>query len=74
MREECVRASAHTFTMLVLTRRSNESIHIGDDIKVKILSIDRNQIRIGINAPDEYNIVREELINREEQNQEKANG
>ena len=48
--------------MLILTRRSGESIIIGDDVKVTVLSIDRNQIRIGIDAPEEVDIVREELI------------
>jgi len=47
---------------LILTRRSGETIIIGDDVKVTVLSIDRNQIRIGIDAPEEVDIVREELL------------
>ena len=50
--------------MLVLTRYQNQSILIGQDIKIKIVDIARGQVKIGIEAPDEINIVREELLNR----------
>lgn len=50
--------------MLILTRRCGESILIGTDIEVAVLSIDRNQVRIGICAPDYVDIVREELMRR----------
>ena len=52
--------------MLILTRRSGETIIIGDDVKVTVLSIDRNQIRIGIDAPEEVDIVREELLREDD--------
>lgn len=49
--------------MLVITRRVGESFYIGDNVKVTILDETRNQTRIGIEAPLDVNIVREELLN-----------
>ena len=48
--------------MLILTRRPDESIIIDGDIKLKILSVDGNQVRIGFEAPDDVVIMREELL------------
>jgi carbon storage regulator len=48
--------------MLVLCRKLNERIMIGDDIVVTVVKIDRNQVRIGIEAPREVRVYREELI------------
>ena len=48
--------------MLILTRRIGEQLLIGNDIKVVVLSIKGNQIRIGIDAPDDVKIMREELL------------
>lgn len=48
--------------MLVLTRRVNESIVIGNDIVVTILEIQRDAIRIGIKAPHNVEINREEIF------------
>lgn len=48
--------------MLVLTRRNGESIHVGDDIKVTILDVGRDSVRIGIDAPRQTRIHRAELI------------
>ncbi len=50
--------------MLVLTRRPGESILIGDDIEVRIIKIQGNQARIGIAAPRDVNIRRDELERR----------
>ena len=50
--------------MLVLTRRIGESVHIGDDIQVVILSSKNNQVRIGIAAPKEVPIHREEIYSK----------
>jgi carbon storage regulator len=47
--------------MLVLSRKSGERILIGDDIKITIVRIGPNSVRIGVDAPDQYSIVREEL-------------
>lgn len=49
--------------MLILTRRPNESIVINDDIYLTILGIKGNQVRIGITAPREVKIYREEVYN-----------
>jgi carbon storage regulator len=48
--------------MLVLSRREGESILIGDDIRIIVTSIHRGCIRIGIEAPVEVGICREELL------------
>lgn len=47
--------------MLVLTRNAGETLYIGDDIKVTILSNNGNQVRIGIEAPKEIPVHREEI-------------
>ena len=48
--------------MLVLSRKLDESIIIGDDIKVKIISIERGIVKLGIDAPKNISIVRNELL------------
>ena len=47
--------------MLVLSRKLGEKIVIGDDIVVTVVKIDRNQIRIGVEAPHEVPVYREEI-------------
>ncbi len=56
--------------MLILTRRAGESLMIGDDVNITVLGIKGNQVRIGVNAPKEITIHREEVYLRiqEEQN------
>lgn len=50
--------------MLVLSRKIGEILKIGDEIEVQILDVNRGQVRIGIAAPKQVNIVRTELLNR----------
>lgn len=47
--------------MLVLTRKSNQSIMIGDDIEISVLAIMGEKVRIGIQAPREVPVFREEV-------------
>ena len=49
--------------MLVLSRKAGERLLIGDDIAITIVRIGPNSVRIGIEAPRDMNIVREELCN-----------
>ena len=55
--------------MLVLTRKPNESLIIGEDIKVTILGIRGNQVRIGIEAPPNVSVDREEIRERKDSGQ-----
>ncbi|MEG0036694.1 MAG: carbon storage regulator [Victivallaceae bacterium] len=48
--------------MLVLTRKKEQKIRIGKDVKITVLKIQGNQVSIGIEAPKNMQIVREELI------------
>lgn len=47
--------------MLILTRRVLESLFIGDDVTVKVLGVKGSQVRIGIDAPDNVIVLREEI-------------
>lgn len=51
-------------TMLILTRRRGEAIFINDDIEIRVLGIDGNQTRIGIEAPKNMAVHREEIKRR----------
>jgi len=49
--------------MLILTRRNNERIFIGDNIVLSILTIEGNRVKVGIDAPKDVTILREEIKN-----------
>ena len=60
--------------MLVLTRKQNEAIQIGEDIEIKVLGIEGDQIKLGIDAPKSVDIHRKEIyLDIQEQNNEAAN-
>ena len=53
--------------MLILTRKVGESVLIGDGIKVSVLAVKGNQVRVGIDAPKDVSVHREEVRERLEE-------
>lgn len=50
--------------MLILTRRVGETLMVGDDVTVTVLGVKGNQVRIGVNAPKDVQVHREEIYRR----------
>ena len=50
--------------MLILTRRVGESVMIGDEVTITVLGVKGNQVRIGINAPKDVSVHRQEIYER----------
>lgn len=60
--------------MLILTRRVGETLVIGDEVTVTVLGIKGNQVRIGVNAPKDVSVHREEIYERIQREKEENPG
>lgn len=60
--------------MLILTRRVGETLMIGDEVSVTVLGVKGNQVRIGVNAPKEVAVHREEIYDRIKKEQAAGSG
>jgi len=58
--------------MLILTRRVGETVVIGDDVTVTVLGVKGNQVRLGVNAPKEIAVHRQEIFERIQKEQAAA--
>jgi carbon storage regulator len=56
--------------MLILTRRAGEALRIGDDIEVTVMAVNGTQVRIGIKAPRDIAVDREEIAERKRRDRE----
>jgi carbon storage regulator len=60
--------------MLILTRRVGETVVIGNDVDVTVLGVKGNQVRLGVKAPREVTVHREEIFQRIVREQQNGNG
>jgi len=61
-----------SLSMLILTRRTGESLRIGDDVEVTVMAVNGSQVRIGIKAPRNIAVDREEIAERKQREREPA--
>jgi carbon storage regulator len=59
--------------MLILTRRVGETVMIGNDVTVTVLGVKGNQVRIGVNAPRDVAVHREEIFERIKREEQEGN-
>jgi carbon storage regulator len=60
----------HKCSMLILTRRAGESLRIGDDVEVTVMAVNGSQVRIGIKAPTNVSVDRQEVAERKRKEKE----
>jgi carbon storage regulator len=72
--DEPLGCNSKELIMLILTRRVGETVMIGNDITVTVLGVKGNQVRVGVNAPKEVAVHREEIYERIKREEQAAGG